>query len=118
MEPEGKEAMSEEVAAAAADLAHIARLQEQLNHWKLQAEDAECELAEARALLAGVRHYVMRHGILIGECVAWNVLKLLLGVGQSKDYDDQRWAEYQQREGTALKRYYTPAAERIQKAQP
>lgn len=33
--------MSEEIAAACADLAHIERLQEQLNHWRTRAQAAE-----------------------------------------------------------------------------
>lgn len=33
-------------------------------------------------LVADIRAYVLHHGILLGECVAWNDLKRLLGVGQ------------------------------------
>lgn len=104
--------MSEEIAAAAADLAHIARLQEQLNHALTERREALARLDEARALLAGVRHYVMQHGILIGECVAWNVLKSLVGIGQSKEADDRLWETYQKREGTAYASYYKRGTER------
>lgn len=122
--------MSEEIALAAGDLAHIDRLREELNHWHLQAQDMERERDDARAalraieqpidtdaeeiraLVAGVRHYVMEKGLLIGECVAWNVLKLLVGVGQSKDDDDQLWHLYRLREGTAYASYYTRGTKR------
>lgn len=36
--------------------------------------------AEVRALLIEMRRYVIYHGILIGECVAWNKLKDLFGI--------------------------------------
>lgn len=43
--------MSEEVAAAAADVAHIERLREQLNYEQLRAEDALRERDDTRAAL-------------------------------------------------------------------
>lgn len=46
--------MSEEIAMAAADLAHIDRLRERLNAALLRAEEAERELGAARELIARV----------------------------------------------------------------
>lgn len=49
--------------------------------------DAEAELTSERdtlhKLVEDMRAYVLHHGILIGECVAWEKLKQLTGVGQS-----------------------------------
>jgi len=63
---------------------------------------------ELAALICGVRHYARSHRLAIGECVAWNVLKKELGVGQSDEEDDRRWEAYRGREGTALTSYYRP----------
>lgn len=35
-----------------------------------------------RKLVEDVRAYVLHHGVLLGECVAWNDLKRLTGVEQ------------------------------------
>ncbi len=35
---------------------------------------------ETRRLLIEMRKYVVHHGILIGECVAWSKLKVLYGI--------------------------------------
>lgn len=36
---------------------------------------------ETRRLLIEMRKYIVYHGLLIGECVAWNKLKELYGIG-------------------------------------
>lgn len=46
---------------------------------------------EVRALLIEMRRYVMHHGLLIGECVAWGKLKAMFGVGQSDEAADLDW---------------------------
>lgn len=68
-------------------------------------EGAHAKYEELAALACGLRHYARQHGVPIGECVAWSVLKRELGVGQSDADDDQRWEAYQQKEGTALRGY-------------
>jgi hypothetical protein len=40
------------------------------------------EVAEIKALVTEMRKYIIYHGLLIGECVAWNKLKSLFGVGE------------------------------------
>jgi hypothetical protein len=67
--------------------------------------EAEAKFEELAALTCGVRHYARQHGLPIGECVAWTVLKKELGVGQSDEADDQRWEAYRKQEGTALANY-------------
>jgi hypothetical protein len=57
--------------------------------------DAEHDLA--KALLIRMRHYIMRHGLLIGECVAWMQLKTRYGIGQSEETDAAWLREYQTR---------------------
>ena len=56
---------------------------------------------DTRALLVEVRQYVMHHGLLIGECVAWNKLKEMHGVGEDQEADERWLADYRrkQREG-------------------
>lgn len=50
-----------------------------------------------KALLIQMRKYIMRHGLLIGECVAWNELKQLFDVGQRHEVDDAWLKEYEAR---------------------
>ncbi len=38
------------------------------------------ERGNVRELVDGIRAYAVHHGVLIGECVAWNKLKKLVGV--------------------------------------
>ena len=38
---------------------------------------------EIRALLIEMRKYILSHGLLMGECVAWRTLKQRFGVAQS-----------------------------------
>ena len=45
--------MSEEVALAIGDLAHVDRLRELLNHWQLQAQEAEARAVILQAQLGG-----------------------------------------------------------------
>jgi hypothetical protein len=52
---------------------------------------------EARALLIEMREYVFHHGILIGECVAWDRLKEMHGVGLDRDADLAWVREYRAR---------------------
>ena len=43
------------------------------------------EIEQRRALkniVVDIRRYIMHHGILLGECVAWNKLKEITGVGR------------------------------------
>lgn len=44
-----------------------------------------------KALLIQMRGYIISHGLLIGECVAWNQLKRKFCVGQSSSEDDTYW---------------------------
>lgn len=37
---------------------------------------------EIRKLVEEMRKYILHHGILIGECIAWNKLKKVTGVEQ------------------------------------
>jgi hypothetical protein len=43
-----------------------------------------------------MRQYVIHHGHLIGECVAWNKLKELYGVGLDQDADEAWLRAYRQ----------------------
>lgn len=47
-----------------------------------------------RALLIEMRRYVMHHGVPIGECVAWNKLKSLFGIGIDEAADAAWLEEY------------------------
>ena len=47
---------------------------------KRQQEEEELERLrgeheQAKELITKMRHYIMRHGLLMGECVAWQHLK-------------------------------------------
>ncbi len=42
--------------------------------------DDAARFDETRRLLIEMRRYVVYHGILIGECVAWGKLKTLYGI--------------------------------------
>ena len=51
-----------------------------------------------KAELIRMRKYVIHKGIPIGECVAWNKLKKMFGVG-IRDQDDWDWLkEYEAKE--------------------
>lgn len=94
--------MSEEIAAAAGDIAY----------WKERAERAEADLTEYRkaletalkqidaehdmtkALLIKMRRYIVAHDLLIGECVAWMELKRRYGIGTSTEQDEQWMREH------------------------
>ena len=39
---------------------------------------------DVRALVIEIRRYVIAHDLLLGECVAWDRLKKLVGVGQDR----------------------------------
>ncbi len=41
--------------------------------------------AKIRELVIDMRRYIIRHGILLGECVAWSGIKELTSVGQDHD---------------------------------
>lgn len=49
-------------------------------------------LARVKELVIEMRRYAIYHGLLIGECVAWNELKKLLGVGQDESCPSNRKA--------------------------
>lgn len=51
---------------------------------------------ETRALLIEMRKYVLHHGILLGECVAWNALKALYGTGQDQMAEEVWLRDYRQ----------------------
>lgn len=95
---------------AAAD-ATAAQARQRIAYLEAQLAQARAREAEAAALLCGVRHYARRHGLPIGECVAWIVLKQLHSVGASDADDDRRWAAYQQQGGTAYAQYGQRAKE-------
>jgi len=104
--------MSEEIALAAGDIAYW---QQQAHDTMAELHETQAELAEfrkaldislaqidaehdlAKALLIRMRHYIMRHGLLIGECVAWMQLKTRYGIGQSVEADAAWLREYQTR---------------------
>jgi hypothetical protein len=56
-----------------------------------------------KAELIRMRKYVIFHGIRLGECVAWNKLKKMFGVG-NRDQEDVDWlAAYTKAEPQAMK---------------
>lgn len=48
------------------------------------------EQNKIRELVIEIRRYVLRHGILLGECVAWGDLKFIFGVGQNPECPSER----------------------------
>jgi hypothetical protein len=48
------------------------------------------DMAILRGLVIEMRRYVKHHGILIGECVAWEELKKLTSVGQDHDCPSEK----------------------------
>lgn len=46
-----------------------------------------------RGLVIDIRRYVLHHGVLLGECVAWEKLKKLVNVGQTTDCPSERGME-------------------------
>lgn len=53
---------------------------------------------EVKALLIEMRQYVVYHGLLIGECAAWNRLKEMHGLGVDWDQEDAWLANYRRRQ--------------------
>ena len=49
------------------------------------SEPQQLTFDEVRNMLIQMRHYVIYHGILIGECVAWNKLKTAFNVDAAFD---------------------------------
>lgn len=45
-----------------------------------------------KAALIEMRLYIMHHGVLMGECVGWNKLKKMFGVGVD-EAEDMKWLE-------------------------
>lgn len=89
---------SEEVLAADSTLQANAELRAALEVALAQSA-AEHDLV--KALLIKMRRYVMNHGLLIGECCAWNDLKRKFCVGQSSTEADEHWLrEYEQRKAS------------------
>lgn len=72
----------------------VARLQfanRTLAEANLRAKDeARADFEELRQLVIDVRKYVISHGLLLGECVAWDKLKQLTGVGQTADCPSEK----------------------------
>lgn len=84
--------MSEEVMAADALLTANAELRAALNVALAQI-DAEHDLT--KALLIKMRRYIVSHGLLMGECVAWMRLKRKFRIGESVDADNHWLADYE-----------------------
>jgi hypothetical protein len=85
--------MSEEVLAADSLLSENAELRRALDV-ALNERDAEHDIN--KALLIKMRRYIISHGLLIGECVAWMNLKRKYRVGESTEADDRWLADYEQ----------------------
>lgn len=61
--------------------------------------DAEHDLT--KALLIKQRRYIVSHGLLMGECVAWMHLKTKYGIGEITEADEQWLRAYEQRKARA-----------------
>lgn len=48
-------------------------------------EEEAIDHSSIRDLVIDIRRYILHHGILMGECVAWEQLKKLVDVGQTAD---------------------------------
>lgn len=87
--------MSEEVMAADALITANAELRAALDVALAQI-DAEHDLT--KALLIKMRRYIISHGLLMGECVAWMHLKARYHIGESVEADNQWLADYEQQQ--------------------
>lgn len=72
-----------ELSDEAASLREVNKSLLATNH-QLRA-DARSADQELRELVLDIRRYVIYHELPIGECVAWNKLKQMTGVGQDHD---------------------------------
>lgn len=54
---------------------------------------------EIKAHLIAMRQWIVRKGLLTGECVAWTRLKEEFGVGQSDQADAEWMRDYERRRG-------------------
>ena len=58
--------------------------------------EAEQMSDDVKALLIEMRQYVVYHGLLIGECVAWARLKEMHGIGEDWDKEDAWLKQYRE----------------------
>ncbi|GIK36596.1 MAG: hypothetical protein BroJett011_04290 [Chloroflexota bacterium] len=58
----------------------ITELEAETVAWQQQITALEQQITDIRAAVTGVRTYVVAHDLMIGECVAWADLKLLVGI--------------------------------------
>lgn len=47
--------------------------------------EAEKDWEKLRELVIEMRRYFIAHGLMTGECVAWDKVKKMFGVGQDHD---------------------------------
>lgn len=53
-------------------------------------DDDALDKDSIRDLVIEMRRYILHHGIMLGECVAWERLKKLVDVGQTPDCPSER----------------------------
>lgn len=53
-------------------------------------DDDTLDKDSIRDLVIEMRRYILHHGIMLGECVAWERLKKLVDVGQTPDCPSER----------------------------
>lgn len=63
---------------------HTSETREQLERLTMK-DKKTLDYEDVHQLVLDMRIYIIRHGIQIDECVAWNHLKKLVDVGQTRD---------------------------------